>query len=411
MVNDSEQSPSTPQQFRKNRFFDGKLMTARDMQTEQRYHTDRLETLTRHVAGSGVVRGLSVRSIRTVDDRLEVGIDSGIAIDGEGRPVVVETPTTKSVPAPDGNECHLFVRFDEVETDAVAVPDADSRHPEAQPGRVVELFELTYRESPPARQQPSVGLADHIDAESSAGDIGDIGDRIAADYKQHCPTQASDPAVYLGGFERTADDRWTPIESTQPTYVYDNDLLYATVIEHITDTDNPHNTDLDEPESPEPTPEELNSIHERVDYLQSELSALKTRQETTTEHLLGKTLSSAARLFETTADQFVEHHPAVGKAARELAERVGAASHTDAASDAEAFGAAVRRLQPALVAFGDQLDRTARHSTVDRYFDALDDLQSSLEADDPVVEIAIAFDAVAEAAVDLDVVYPAAAER
>ena len=407
MVNDSEQSPGEPRQFRKNRFFDGKLMTARDMQTEQRYHADRLETVTRHATGSGILSGLEVTSIRAVDDRLEVAIDSGIALDGLGRPVVVETPTTKSIPEPDGDECHLFVRFDEVETDAVARPDADSRRPDADAGRLVEVFELTYRESPPDRHEPSVGLQDHLDGEAAGSDLGD---RIAAGYKQDCPTQASDPAVYLGGFERTADGSWTAIDAPRP-HVYDNELLYATLIEHITDRDNPHNTDLDAPARRDPTPEELDSIHERVDYLQSELTTLKARQESTTQHLLGKTLSSAARLFETTAERFVEHHPAVAKAARELGQRAGAASHTDAASDPAAFRATVRRLQPALVAFGDQLDRAARGSTVERYFDALADLQSSLEADDPAAETAIAFDAVAEAAVDLDVLHPAHAER
>lgn len=408
MVNDSEQStPGELRQFTKNRFFDGKLMTARDMQTEQRYHAERLETLTRHATGSGVLTGLAISSVRTVDDRLEVALDSGIALDGLGRPVVVETPTTKSIPDPDGDECHLFVLFNEFETDAVARPDADSRHPEAEAGRLVEGFELTYRESPPDRHGSFVGLQDHLEREAPASDIGD---RIAADFEQDSPTQTSDPAVYLGGFERTADGSWNPSDIPR-AYVYDNELLYATLIEHITDTDNPHDTDLDAPTRREPTPEELDSIHERVEYLQSELSTLKARQESTTQHLLGKTLSSAARLFETVAERFVEHHPAVSKTARELGQQATAASHTDAASNPEQFRAAARRLQPALVEFGDQLDRAARGSTVDRYFDALGDLQSSLEADDPTVEIAIAFDAVAEAAVDLEVLYPAHAER
>lgn len=408
MVNDREQSPpEQPRQFSKNRFFDGKLMTARDMQTEQRYHAERLETLTRHLSGSGILRGLEITAVRTVEDRLEVTVDAGIAIDGLGRPIIVETPTTKSLSDPDSEQCHLFVRFTEVETDEVAVPDADRRHPDAEAGRVVEAFELTYRQSPPDRPSRSVDLAEQIDADSTPADVGD---RIAADFNADRSSQPADAAVYLGGFERTADGSWSRLDSAQPSYVYDNELLYATLLDRITDTDNPHQTDLED-DSPEPTPEELDSIHERVEYLHSELSELKARQETTTTHLLGKTLSSAGRLFTTVADRFTDHHPAVSKHAREIAHQLTTASHSPAAEELPQFCSLARQLQAALVELGERLDGAAHQETVDRYFDALSELQSALEADDPAVEIAIALDEVAEAAVDLEVVYPAVAEQ
>jgi len=405
MVNDSEQSPAQPRQFRKNRFFDGKLMTARDMETEQRYHADRLETLARQTVGSGIITGLEITSVTAVDDRLDVTVDAGVAIDGVGRPLVVETATTKSIPEPDGEQCHLYVRFEEVETGEVAVPDADRRHPESEAGRVVETFELTYRESPPDREGSAVDL-DGIDAESTPADVAT---RIAAGFDGESATQPTDPAVYLGGYERTADDRWTPIDAADPAYVYPNDLLAAMVFEHITDTDNPHQTDLDADDS-EPTPEELEGIHERVEYLHSELSTLKARQETTTAHLIGKTLASASRLFATVADRFVDHHPAVSNAAREIAHQTQTARST-AATDPEGFGSVARRLQPLLVEFGEGLDGAASQETVDRYTEALSALQSTLEADDPAVETAIALDRVAEAAVDLEVAYPAVAEQ
>jgi len=408
MVDDSEPTAEQPRQFRKNRFFDGKLMTARDMRTEQRYHADRLETLARYTTGSGVLTGLEVTTVRSIDDRLEVTLESGIALDPVGRPIVVETPTTKSLAEPDGEQCHLFVRFDEVETDAVAVPDADSRHPEAEAGRIVDSFELTYRQSPPERSVRSVDLSDHVDDASTPADVAD---RIAAAFEPEHSIQTSDPAVYLGGFERTADGSWKPIDSARPSYVYDNELLYAALLDHITDTENPHQTEPGATDTPEPTPEELDSIHERVSHLDAELSTLKARHETMTTHLLGKTLSSAGRLFGTAADRFVDHNPTVSKQAREIAQRAAAASHTAAAENPEQFCSLTRQLQPSLVEFGELLDGVAHGGTVDRYFEALDALQSSLEADDPAVETAVAFDSVAETAVDVQVAYPAAAER
>ena len=408
MVDDSELHAAQPRQFRKNRFFDGKLMTARDMQTEQRYHAGRLEMLARHTVGSGVLTGLEITAVRTVENRLEITLDSGIAIDSVGRPIVVETPTTKSLSEPESDVCHLFVRFDEIETDAVAVPDADSRRPDAEAGRIVEAFELTYRESPPDRPGCSVELAEHVDAELTPAALAD---RVAAAFDQADSPDISDPAVYLGGFERTADGSWKAIDSVQPSYVYTPELLSTLLFEHVTDTENPHQTDLEAEKTPEPTPEELDSIHERVEHLHAELSALKARQQTTTTHLLGKTLASAGRLFGQTADRFVDHHPEVSKQAREIAQRTGAASHTAAADEPEQFCSLARQLQASLVELGERLDQRAHHRTVDRYFEALDSLQSSLETDEPAVETAIALDGVAEAAVDLQVVYPAAAER
>ena len=406
MVDDSERSEQFGQ-FEKNRFFDGKLMTARDMKAEQRYHADRLETLTRHLSGSGILTGLEIRSVRTVESRLEVTLDAGIAVDSVGRPIVVETPTTRSIPEPDGKQCHLFVRFDEAETGEVPVPDADSRHSETQAGRIVESFEVTSRQSPPDRPSLSVELSAHLDPDATTGEVAD---RIAAAFDQGRTSQPSDPAVYLGGFERTADDNWTAIDSPEPSYVYTNELVYATLIEYITHTAYLPQTDLTtEPSGP--TDDEFETVSERVEQLHGEISALKARQDQTTTQLLSKTLRSAGRLFATTADQFVEQHPEVSKAAREISTQIGAMSHSTVAGDPEEFSSVVDQLEASLVAFGEQLDGAARTKTVDRYTDALAKLQSRVAAEAPVVEIATAFDDVAEAAVDLDVVHQAYPEQ
>jgi len=149
MVNDSEQ-PETQaaSQFEKNRFFDGKLMTAGDMEAEQQYHAGRLELVTRETTTCGILRGLDVRSIESSDGELTVSVDAGVAIDGSGRPIVVETATTKILPDPEGNECYLFVRFDETALESVPVPDADGPVSETESNRLREGFELTYRDEP-----------------------------------------------------------------------------------------------------------------------------------------------------------------------------------------------------------------------------------------------------------------------
>jgi hypothetical protein len=413
MVHDSKQTDTTrPNQFEKNRFFDGKLMTARDMRAEQQYHAERLELVTRATTGSGIVRGLGVRSLEPTDGELEISVDSGVAIDGVGRPLVVDTPTTKSVPAPEGEEIYLFVRFDEVALESVPVPEADDPASETESNRLVELFELTYRERPPDRE--SIRSVD-IDADTIADDPPTVADRIAATYHEEHRTGDGDTAktaVYLGGFERQSDGNWVDSETApQPEYVHDHDMLYATLIDHIADTENPHQTEVEaEPPEPELDPAELEGIHERVDYLQSELADLKSRQQTARIHLLRKTLDTTARLFRSTAEAFADYNGSVSKTAREIAQRVDDASRAEIHTDSDEYLETVRELYPSLVEFGDQLSDTASQSTVDRYLDAVADLQETLEADQPAEDVAVALDTVAEAAVDLDILHSAAAE-
>lgn len=409
MVNDSEQPETrSASQFEKNRFFDGKLMTAADMEAEQQYHAGRLELLARHAIGAGILRGLGVRSVESDDGDLTVSVDAGVAIDDAGRPIVVETPTTKTLPAPDGEECFVFLRFDETALDSVSVPDTDGPTAETEFNRVVESFELTYRESPPDRDP----IPDFDVDLSTVDEPSALADRIAAAYRTDHRTDESDQkdrSVYLGGFERGPGGDWVRSETAPcPEYGLDHELLFATVVDHIADTENPHQTEIEaEPSEPELDPAELDGIHERVDYLQSELADLKARQQTTTTHLLRKTLDTTARHFLSAAEQFSDHDGSVSKAAREIAHEVEAASHNEVHADPDRYLTTVADLSPLLVDLGDRLVGTAREETADQYLEAVAELQSTLVADQSAVEVAIAFDGVAEAAVDLDLVYTA----
>jgi len=408
---DSEQleSDRAGSQLEKNRFFDGKLMTAGDMRAEQQYHADRLELVTRGTTSSGILRGLGVQSVETVDGDLVVSVDAGVALDGAGRPVVVETPTTRRLPAPDGEACFLFLRFDETALESVPVPNANATS-ETESNRIVESFELTYRESPPDRE-PFRAL--DVDL-STVDDPSELAGRIVAAYHDdHRTADANreDTAVYLGGFERQPEsDDWTRSETApRPEHGLDHDLLFATLVDHIADTENPHDTEVDaEPPEPDLDPAELESIHERVDYLQSELADLKDRQQTASTHLLRKTLETTVRRFRETGERLADHDGSVSKAATEIADGVDAARHDDLHTAPAQYVTTVADLSPLLADLGDQLVGTTREATADRYLDTVAELQSTLAADQPAVEVAIALDAVAEAAADLEVVYQTA---
>lgn len=404
----SEAGDGVVSQFEKNRFFEGKLMTARDMQTEQTYHTERLELLTRHTTGSGIVHGLEVSKIQDNGETIDVSVESGLAIDDYGRPIVVENATTKSLPAPDGTTLSLYVRFDEVSLESVPVPDANSPTTETEANHLVEVFELTYQETEPELREaiPTVDL----DLDAAAGEPEAVGRQLAAAYResQQPPEQSTDDAsVYIGAFEQTPTGAWIRSETApQPQYVYDHEQLYATLIEHIADTDNPHQTTTSATQSePNLDIEEVEGITDKVDYLQSELAELKQQQQTANTHLMRKTLETTARLFRETAAQFAEHSGSVTKTAQEIADKAASASRTGVYTDPDRYLATVRDQLSLLVELGEQLNTVAGEATIERYLEAVAGLQSALETAQPAFEVAIALDRVAEAAVDLEVLY------
>lgn len=77
--------------FERNSFYPGKLLTARDLEAEQRYMNDKRRLRNRLEGGSGVTAGLGV----IMADDASVIIQAGCAIDAAGREIVV--PETRVV--------------------------------------------------------------------------------------------------------------------------------------------------------------------------------------------------------------------------------------------------------------------------------------------------------------------------
>ncbi len=76
----------------RNRYFYGKLLTVRDFEIEQRYHCSKRALINRLIPAAGVVCGLGV----TASDESTLLIESGMALDYQGRVVVLEEPCCAS---------------------------------------------------------------------------------------------------------------------------------------------------------------------------------------------------------------------------------------------------------------------------------------------------------------------------
>ncbi|MCR5278233.1 MAG: hypothetical protein K6E19_02220 [Lachnospiraceae bacterium] len=101
--------------FERNRYYPGKMLTTADFQAEQDYYINKSRFMNSLMYGAGIVCGLSVVSL----DDLSILIESGVAIDGTGREIVVDSSVVRKLSAIEGfadlksSNATLCVRFKE----------------------------------------------------------------------------------------------------------------------------------------------------------------------------------------------------------------------------------------------------------------------------------------------------------
>lgn len=134
-----------PQPFVRNRFFDGRLLSAGDLQAEQDYHRGKRRLANRCLHGSGVLCGLDV-SLDPSGSAVRLG--PGVALDCAGREIVVGEGV--SLPLPTGEAAlYLLLRYSESLSDPMPSTQTESGAP--QFARVLEDFELEWSEADPVQ--------------------------------------------------------------------------------------------------------------------------------------------------------------------------------------------------------------------------------------------------------------------
>ncbi|MFC3960296.1 hypothetical protein [Halovivax cerinus] len=390
-------------QFEKNRFFKGKLMTPRDMEAEQTYHAERLQTLTRYLGGTGIVCGLTVRDVSETPDGLDVTVDPGLAIDGRGRPVVVEQVTTKSLPLPSTDEVHLFIQYSEVAVETVPVADTDGAvDSDAVANRTVEVFEVTHRETPPDGEIPVHSIDRSLVRPDD--DVETVARRLVEAYHDEHrsePDDEADPAVYLGSFERTPNGEWEALaERPGRPFVYDPALLFSLLVQHVTDDENPHRTPVrEEPEKP---PDGIEGVAQRLATLEESVTALQRERKTFVTYALRKTIKDRVRFFTDLSTRLEPHTGDGARIARDIAEL----SREDLRSSEDreqTYREQLDRLLDLLIQLGEPLEDVTTEESLERYLKSVTRLQSALESDEPLLELIDAHDQVSEAADSIQV--------
>ena len=86
--------------FERNRYYPKKRLSSADYQAEQDYFNNKRRFLNGLMYGQGVVCGLGVFSL----DDLSLLVESGVALDGMGREIVVEASDVKKLSSLTGFE-------------------------------------------------------------------------------------------------------------------------------------------------------------------------------------------------------------------------------------------------------------------------------------------------------------------
>lgn len=135
--------------FERNRYYPKKRMSSGDFTAEQTYMNNKRRFLNGLMYGSGVVCGLGVFSL----DDLSLLVESGVAIDGLGREIVVEASDVKKLSAIAGfddlrtNRASLCLRYSEEDVHKVYAIDQEEPNTEFKFNRVREGYTLFLMDS------------------------------------------------------------------------------------------------------------------------------------------------------------------------------------------------------------------------------------------------------------------------
>lgn len=130
--------------FERNRYYAGKVLTSTDFMAEQQYMNNKRRFINNLMFGSGVVCGLSVFNL----DDLSILVESGVAMDQQGREIVIEKSVVHRLSSIEGfeqlkgKEAVLYIRYKEEDVHPIYCAQAADSGEEYQCNRINEGYEL-----------------------------------------------------------------------------------------------------------------------------------------------------------------------------------------------------------------------------------------------------------------------------
>jgi len=247
------------QQFQKNNYFYGKLMSVEDFKTEQEYLDGKRHLLNRLVFGPGIVCGFDISGLSLEEKQGEIEITfakGGVALDLCGNEIVVPNDSKtivcvsneskeESVPLTKrdvGTFTYLYLKHKPWPDEMVKTVSNVSSCEEVvcRPNKIVEAFEVIASESPPPIDTitcPEEPFENPNREEALAEMKKWVDERLT----QSCnsPEDPENQKVFLAAVNSELEIDLGET-TTYRSFVYNNKLLWQQIACHLSDFENPH---------------------------------------------------------------------------------------------------------------------------------------------------------------------------
>ncbi|NIM15080.1 MAG: hypothetical protein GTO45_24215, partial [Candidatus Aminicenantes bacterium] len=247
-------------QFKRNRYFYGKLLSVMDFEDEQRYMNNKRHLLNRMINGFGIVCGLADVEIFAEDGNIKIQFNSGgMVIDRWGREIVVpvgkekdvllegpaETPLTASLMG--DSTYYLYLEYKEREGELVrsALENTGSQE-SCTPSRIIEDFRVVASDKEP--------VIPTISCPATFGDItaDDARQKVREWLREKTSNYCTEPGenrVFILALNKiTSDDNIVKVvidwggTANYVSFVANNRVLSELLACHLADFTNPHKT-------------------------------------------------------------------------------------------------------------------------------------------------------------------------
>ncbi|WP_019503912.1 hypothetical protein [Pleurocapsa sp. PCC 7319] len=144
--------------FERNKYFYSKLLTVRDFELEQKYGIEKNHLINRLILGEGIVCGLEIElDQQTEPDVLSVTLTPGVALDRNGREIVVGKTISEPLEIKSSETQYIYIEYQEHDREPIAdIANGTSEESGDRYNRVLESFHLFLSsEAPPELESKS----------------------------------------------------------------------------------------------------------------------------------------------------------------------------------------------------------------------------------------------------------------
>lgn len=231
--------------FVRNKYFYGKLLTVRDFNLEQEYFLNKIRFANKMLHGYGTVCGLEASIVVADENKLEISLTKGVAIDCCGNEITVIENNPVEVENWDkvdkNKPIYIYLKYSECETEPVAsISSSSTCEEECCNSRIKETFSL-YATNDEPELDTVFTVVSHKD--NTTDILNEIKEKFYENKKTKC-SDCQEEGVLITVLTKSGNSfQIDKIKETElRPLIFTNPMLRDLIISHKSDFDNPHKT-------------------------------------------------------------------------------------------------------------------------------------------------------------------------